>query len=169
MPHADMMSPFTTAAMTLARGSLLNSTPCSPVCFTSSRWMSYATAALAGARVHIVLCCTVCTVVRSQLFPRSQPDFVLYNAGTDCLEGDPLGDLNLSADSIVQRDELVFRHCLHSQPTHQSVPEGQEAGASAARTSGTPVMMVLSGGYQPNNAAVIARSVLNLREKFGLF
>ena len=30
-------------------------------------------------------------------------------------------------------------------------------------------MMVLSGGYQPNNAAVIARSVLNLREKFDLF
>ncbi len=25
-----------------------------------------------------------------------KPDILLYNAGTDCLEGDPLGDLSVS-------------------------------------------------------------------------
>lgn len=76
---------------------------------------------------------------------------MFYNAGTDCLRGDPLGGLSISASSIVKRDETVFRHCLRAKP--QPVP----------------VVMVLSGGYQRNNAAVIADSVLNLDDKFALF
>lgn len=27
-----------------------------------------------------------------------QPDFILYNAGTDCLDGDPLGGNNINVD-----------------------------------------------------------------------
>lgn len=73
-------------------------------------------------------------------------DLVLYNAGTDCMRGDPLGGLSLSPDAIVERDELVFRWC-------------------AGR--GVPVCMVLSGGYQRSNAPVIARSLLNLAKAFG--
>lgn len=29
-------------------------------------------------------------------FREFKPDFVIYNAGTDCMVGDPLGELNLS-------------------------------------------------------------------------
>lgn len=76
-----------------------------------------------------------------------KPEMVVYNAGTDCLAGDPLGQLNISADGIVLRDEIVFRECIARQ---------------------TPVVMLLSGGYQKSNAAVIARSIVSLDQKFGL-
>ncbi len=41
-----------------------------------------------------------------------KPDFVLYNAGTDCMEHDPLGGLSLTAEGIVRRDEFIFEVCL---------------------------------------------------------
>eukprot|EP01139_Manchomonas_bermudensis_P007204 Amastigsp_a179877_34.p1 type:complete len:237 gc:universal Amastigsp_a179877_34:284-994(+) len=75
------------------------------------------------------------------------PQFVVYNAGTDCLEGDPLGRMHLSEDAIVARDEFVFGACFER---------------------GIPVMMLLSGGYQASNARVIARSIENLDAKFKL-
>ena len=31
-----------------------------------------------------------------QAFDQFKPDFVIYNAGTDILEGDPLGECNIS-------------------------------------------------------------------------
>ena len=40
------------------------------------------------------------------------PEFIIYNAGTDCMEGDPLGRLGITAEGIIQRDEIVFQHCL---------------------------------------------------------
>jgi acetoin utilization deacetylase AcuC-like enzyme len=30
-----------------------------------------------------------------------KPNFVMYNAGTDCLVGDPLGDLSITEEGIV--------------------------------------------------------------------
>jgi histone deacetylase 11 len=33
-----------------------------------------------------------------------RPEFVIYNAGTDILEGDPLGRLRISAEGIILRD-----------------------------------------------------------------
>lgn len=66
---------------------------------------------------------------------------VIFNAGTDCLEGDPLGALSLSPEGIQERDLFVFRTC---------------------RERGIPVLMLLSGGYQKNNAAVIADSIANM-------
>jgi hypothetical protein len=71
----------------------------------------------------------------------------VYNAGTDCLAGDPLGQLDVSAAGIVARDECVF---------------------DAAQRAKVPVVMLLSGGYQKSNAAVIADSIVNLNEKFKL-
>lgn len=41
-----------------------------------------------------------------------EPEFVIYNAGTDCLVGDPLGGLGVSEQGIIDRDEIVFQHCL---------------------------------------------------------
>ncbi len=82
------------------------------------------------------------------------PDFIIYNAGTDCMQGDPLGskklrkiDLNISSQGIIQRDEIVF---------------------SAAINNRIPILMVLSGGYQHTNAPTIASSIDNLISKFSL-
>nr|XP_020665771.1 histone deacetylase 11 [Pogona vitticeps] len=36
-------------------------------------------------------------------------DIVVYNAGTDILDGDPLGGLAISPQGIIDRDEIVFR------------------------------------------------------------
>eukprot|EP01088_Endostelium_zonatum_P013876 TRINITY_DN287_c0_g3_i1.p1 TRINITY_DN287_c0_g3~~TRINITY_DN287_c0_g3_i1.p1 ORF type:complete len:297 (+),score=74.62 TRINITY_DN287_c0_g3_i1:418-1308(+) len=74
-------------------------------------------------------------------------DLVIYNAGTDCLEGDPLGRMNVSPAGIVKRDELVW---------------------NAAISRNNPIVMVLSGGYQKTNAKIIADSIENLVGKFTL-
>ena len=41
-----------------------------------------------------------------------KPEFLIYNAGTDILEGDPLGRLGITQQGIIDRDEIVFGHCL---------------------------------------------------------
>lgn len=78
----------------------------------------------------------------------SDADIVLYNAGSDILERDPLGAMNITAKAIHTRDQMVFGRCLERK---------------------IPVVYLLSGGYQKNNAAIIADSVHELHKKFGLF
>ncbi|KAF7693264.1 histone deacetylase 11 isoform X2 [Silurus meridionalis] len=73
-----------------------------------------------------------------------RPDIIVYNAGTDILDGDPLGGLAISPQGIVNRDEIVFR---------------------AARRRGIPILMVTSGGYQKKTARIIADSILNLHRQ----
>uniref|UniRef100_A0A3P9IA25 Histone deacetylase 11 n=1 Tax=Oryzias latipes TaxID=8090 RepID=A0A3P9IA25_ORYLA len=73
-----------------------------------------------------------------------RPDIIVYNAGTDILDGDPLGGLSISPQGIVKRDEIVFR---------------------AAKQRGIPILMVTSGGYQKRTARIIADSILNLRQQ----
>ncbi|XP_072454352.1 histone deacetylase 11 isoform X5 [Notamacropus eugenii] len=70
-----------------------------------------------------------------------KPNVMIYNAGTDILEGDPLGGLSVSAEGIIKRDEMVFQ---------------------AARNHNIPILMVTSGGYQKHTARIIADSILNL-------
>ena len=77
-----------------------------------------------------------------------KPQLLIYNAGTDCLAGDPLGNLSVSAAGIVERDRIVFEMCLAAH---------------------VPLVMLLSGGYQQSNAAVIAASIANLQEKLHLW
>ncbi|KAM8913762.1 histone deacetylase 11 isoform 2-T7 [Spinachia spinachia] len=72
------------------------------------------------------------------------PDILVYNAGTDVLDGDPLGGLSISPEGIGKRDEMVFR---------------------AARRRGVPILMMTSGGYQKKTARIIADSILNLHLK----
>lgn len=74
-----------------------------------------------------------------------RPSFIVYNAGTDCMIGDPLGGLQITAKGIIDRDEIVFKHALKNQ---------------------IPIVMLLSGGYQQANAPVIAESIINLFDKF---
>ncbi|KAL5651971.1 hypothetical protein ACJX0J_037429, partial [Zea mays] len=40
---------------------------------------------------------------------RFEPQLIVYNAGTDILDGDPLGRLKVSPEGVVTRDEKVFR------------------------------------------------------------
>lgn len=75
------------------------------------------------------------------------PDLVVYNAGTDILEGDPLGLLAVTPEGVVARDELVWR---------------------AAAAAGAPILMLLSGGYTKKGTPCIAYSLGNLFQKFGL-
>ncbi|KAK9208219.1 hypothetical protein WN944_000573 [Citrus x changshan-huyou] len=72
------------------------------------------------------------------------PELVIYNAGTDILEGDPLGRLKISPDGIAARDEKTFRF---------------------ARSRNIPIVMLTSGGYMKSSARVIANSVENLSRK----
>ncbi|KAK2178475.1 hypothetical protein NP493_542g01037 [Ridgeia piscesae] len=72
------------------------------------------------------------------------PDLIVYNAGTDVLHGDRLGHLSLSPQGVIERDQIVFQK---------------------ARTRNIPIMMLTSGGYQSNNARVIADSILNLHSQ----
>lgn len=72
------------------------------------------------------------------------PELVIYNAGTDILDGDPLGRLRISPDGVTVRDEKVFRF---------------------ARDKHIPLVMLTSGGYMKSSARVIADSIINLSTK----
>uniref|UniRef100_A0A914DJZ5 Histone deacetylase 11 n=1 Tax=Acrobeloides nanus TaxID=290746 RepID=A0A914DJZ5_9BILA len=71
-------------------------------------------------------------------------DLIVYNAGTDCLIGDPLGALSITPEGIIQRDQIVFE---------------------LAKQADTPIVMLTSGGYLRESAKVISDSILNLRAK----
>ena len=74
-------------------------------------------------------------------FAEFSPDLLVFVAGTDSLRGDPLGELDLTAQGIIRRDQQVFE---------------------AARQHKVPIVMFTSGGYQRQTARVIADSILNL-------
>ncbi len=60
------------------------------------------------------------------VFTAVQPDFVFYQAGTDVLDTDKLGRLNLTEEDCRERDAIVFRFCKNSE---------------------TPVQVSMGGGY----------------------
>jgi len=72
------------------------------------------------------------------------PDFILYNAGTDIFEHDPLGKLKISHKGIIQRDQFVFEQ---------------------AQKYKKPILMVTSGGYTQQSAVIIGESIENLLKK----
>ncbi|XP_041348095.1 histone deacetylase 11-like isoform X2 [Gigantopelta aegis] len=72
------------------------------------------------------------------------PNIVVYNAGTDILVGDPLGNLSITPKGIIQRDEMVFEK---------------------VRKRNIPILMITSGGYLRESARIIADSILNLKQK----
>ncbi|XP_028796104.1 histone deacetylase 2 isoform X2 [Neltuma alba] len=75
---------------------------------------------------------------------RFDPELIVYNAGTDILDGDPLGRLKISPEGIVQRDEKVFQFACEKN---------------------IPIVMLTSGGYMKSSARVIADSIVNLSKK----
>ncbi len=86
--------------------------------------------------------------LRSELpkaIAETNPDFIIYNAGTDILQGDRVGGMAVSEKGIIERDEFVFQQ---------------------ARDLDIPITMVLSGGYTDKSAGVISNSIINLKNKF---
>lgn len=71
---------------------------------------------------------------------------VVYNAGTDVLEGDPLGVLSLTEDEVLERDRFVFGQVLARK---------------------LPTVMLLSGGYSRQSHRLIANTVGYLLETLG--
>ena len=72
------------------------------------------------------------------------PQLIIYNAGTDIYEKDPLGALGISKEGVIARDEFVFR---------------------TAKQIGVPILMLLSGGYTHESYLLIAESILNLSKQ----
>lgn len=77
-------------------------------------------------------------------FQEFYPDFVIYVAGTDTLEGDPLTGLGQSAEAIQDRDAMVVQVAQHY---------------------GVPIMMCMSGGYGTEVPRVVAESVANIMQR----
>ncbi|HEY6529270.1 MAG TPA: histone deacetylase [Cellvibrionaceae bacterium] len=78
----------------------------------------------------------------------SQPDIILYDAGVDIYEGDPLGHFNISEAGIFARDLYVLKAC---------------------RQLGIPVATVIGGGYDDNRAALAERHALVIKAAMQLF
>jgi histone deacetylase 11 len=57
---------------------------------------------------------------------QTNPGLIIYNAGTDIYEKDPLGRLKITKEGIIERDRYVFEQ---------------------ARKKNIPIVMILSGGY----------------------
>ena len=69
---------------------------------------------------------------------KSKVGIAFYNAGTDVFASDPLGQLNISAQTILNRDLFVV---------------------GELRKRGIPTVMVLSGGYTKESYRLVANSV----------
>lgn len=76
-----------------------------------------------------------------------RPDMIIFNSGTDILNGDKLGLLRVSPQGIIERDQIIFQFALENS---------------------APIVMVLSGGYTKITHQVIADSIANLVTKFNL-
>ncbi|MCK0153738.1 histone deacetylase [Alcanivorax sp. S6407] len=77
------------------------------------------------------------------LLERVQPDLVLYDAGVDIYEQDPLGLLAISLQGIADRDRGVIQRC---------------------RNKGIPVATVIGGGYDDDRYALARRHALVIEE-----
>jgi histone deacetylase 11 len=78
-------------------------------------------------------------------FEEFRPDFVIYNAGTDTMCGDPVTKLSQTAEAIKDRDLVVIETC---------------------RRAKVPVMMCMSGGYGEDVPQVFAESLYRLSLPF---
>jgi histone deacetylase 11 len=76
-----------------------------------------------------------------------KPDLIIYNAGSDIFEQDPLGKMAVTEQGIIERDLFLF---------------------SQAFANKTPILMVLSGGYSTESAHIVSASVENILKKFNL-
>jgi acetoin utilization deacetylase AcuC-like enzyme len=68
-----------------------------------------------------------------KVFEVFRAELVIYLAGADPFEGDPLGRLKMSKEGLLARDRMVFDYC---------------------EQSGVPVALAMAGGYAPVNDIV---------------
>lgn len=78
----------------------------------------------------------------------SRPDIVLYDAGVDVFEGDPLGRLNISEAGIRERDYRVL---------------------SELKRLGIPVATVIGGGYDDDRMKLARRHGIIMEEALRVF
>jgi len=83
-----------------------------------------------------------------QALALSQPDFVIYDAGVDIFEDDPLGQLNVTLEGIRRRDRLILERLVE-----QSIP----------------VVTVIGGGYDKDERALASRHAIVVEEANRLF
>ena len=76
-----------------------------------------------------------------------KPDLIIYNAGTDPFEKDPLGKMKITAQGIMGRDAFVWTQAF----AHK-----------------IPILMVLSGGYSAESAQIVGTSVKKIIKQFKL-
>lgn len=91
-----------------------------------------------------------CNLVATELpkaLDAEQPDYIIYNAGTDIYEKDPLGSLHVADKGVLLRDKIVFEEAIKRK---------------------IPILMLLSGGYTMESAGLIGSSIKYLNKKFGL-
>ena len=79
---------------------------------------------------------------------RLQPDLVLYDAGVDVHEDDPLGHAKLTSEGIARRDFLVLERC---------------------REQNIPVATVIGGGYDDDRRALARRHAIVIEQAFRVF
>lgn len=91
---------------------------------------------------------TVVHETLQQALALSKPDIVLYDAGVDVYEGDPLGKLNISEQGIRQRDRLVL---------------------GELKRRGVPVATVIGGGYDDNRTNLARRHGIVVEEACRVF
>lgn len=77
----------------------------------------------------------------------TKPDLIIYNAGTDIFEQDPLGKMRVTENGIIERDLFTFSQALDNK---------------------TPILMVLSGGYSTESAHIVGTSIENILKKLNL-
>lgn len=82
------------------------------------------------------------------LIQTQQPDFILYDAGVDVYEHDPLGLLNITQDAIFTRDRNVLQLC---------------------RQYGIPVATVIGGGYDDDRIALAKRHAIVTEAAFDVY
>ena len=83
-----------------------------------------------------------------QAISLSQPDFIIYDAGVDVYEHDPLGLINVSIEGIRQRDSYVLQR---------------------AKTLGIPIATVIGGGYDKDQQALAQRHAIVVEEAYRIF
>ena len=81
------------------------------------------------------------------VFDEARPEMVLYQAGCDTIQDDPLANLSMTQTGIVERDAMVIDACVEHE---------------------IPVAMTLGGGYAPDSWHVQYASIRNLIETYGL-
>jgi acetoin utilization deacetylase AcuC-like enzyme len=78
-----------------------------------------------------------------QAIKLAEPDFIIYDAGVDVYENDPLGLLNVSHDGIRKRDNYVLKRCLELK---------------------IPVATVIGGGYDKDQLALANRHAIAVQQ-----